>query len=625
MAFWCRLERISIGETAKLCLWKRKTFIRIASRNITRSRTIAGGVRAARTRTQDTNPLCGDVIRLELQIDEQGTLKEVYFNGDGCCISQAAASMLVEKFDGKPVEDVKRFTAKDMLDLFGVRLTPNRQKCCLLSGGCCRRPSIRRCRATATPGAAATVPGRARHADAAAAAAAVRPRAVSARFSHSRPRGPRRRAAGLSRQRGHQPAAAAGDRRPCGRLPSNTTPTSIAASTCWPKRSTSSTRRAREKVRAFINAPGEPRRRQPRHHRANHLHFRHDALDQSGGAELGRRQPRAGDEILLTEMEHHSNLVPWYQLARADRRRGRHIPLTDDGRLRLDALDRLLDASGRSWSRWRPSRTCWARSTRSRKSSAAPTTSGAVVLVDGAQSVPHQQTDVQALDCDFLAFSGHKMLGPSGVGVLYGKRELLEAMPPFLGGGGMIKEVTLEGFEPLFLPGKFEAGTPPIVPAIGLGRGHRLPQCRRPGGHREHERRLTRRAHEVLGSVGGIRILGPAPEHKAGIVSFVSTGRPHAHDVAQVLDRYGVAIRAGHHCTMPLHQRFGRVGHRPGELLSLQHAGRNRQARRGPGAGQTRLPAEVAGQRGTAKGLTPGLGISGQKGGLDRNQLPANP
>ena len=177
---------------------------------------------------------------------------------------------------------------------------------------------------------------------------------------------------------------------------------------------------------------------------------------------------KPGDEILLTEMEHHANLVPWQQLAE---RRGavlRHIPLTEDGLLRLDALDTLL-RSGPGWSPSRRFPTCWARSTRWAKSFASRIRP-ALALVDGAQSVPHQKTDVQALDVDFLVFSGHKMLGPSGVGVLYGKRELLEAMPPFLGGGSMIRRVLLDRFEPGDLPAKFEAGTPPIVSAIGLGR-----------------------------------------------------------------------------------------------------------------------------------------------------------
>ncbi len=209
---------------------------------------------------------------------------------------------------------------------------------------------------------------------------------------------------------------------------------------------------------------------------------------------------------------------------------------------------------------------------------------GAVVLVDGAQSVPHQPTDVQALDCDFLAFSGHKMLGPSGVGVLYGKRELLEAMPPFMGGGGMIAEVTLEGFEPLYLPGKFEAGTPPIVPAVALAAAIDYLNAVGLDAIAEHERRLTHRAHEVLEAVGGVRIIGPAPEHKARDRQLrVRVRTPHAHDVAQVLDR----LRRGDPRRPPLRHAAApavrRVRHGPGELLLLQHAGRGRQARRGAG------------------------------------------
>jgi cysteine desulfurase/selenocysteine lyase len=155
-----------------------------------------------------------------------------------------------------------------------------------------------------------------------------------------------------------------------------------------------------------------------------------------------------------------------------------------------------------------------------------------------------------------LAFSGHKLMGPSGVGILYGRRELLEAMPPFLGGGSMIRRVRLDGFEPADLPAKFEAGTPPIVPAIGLGAA--LDYIGRIGldAIHEHERLLTVRAHEVLEAVGGVHFLGPSPEKKAGIVSFTLEG-VHAHDIAQLLDRQGIAVRAGHHCTMPLHKRLG--------------------------------------------------------------------
>jgi cysteine desulfurase/selenocysteine lyase len=165
-------------------------------------------------------------------------------------------------------------------------------------------------------------------------------------------------------------------------------------------------------------------------------------------------------------------------------------------------------------------------------------------------------TDVQSLGADFVAFSGHKMLGPSGVGVLWGRRELLDAMPPFLGGGGMIRRVSVDGFEPAELPAKFEAGTPPIVPAIGLAAAIEYLSAVGLNAVHDHERRLTERAHELLSAIGGVRFLGPAPQHKVGIVSFTIDGI-HAHDVAQLLDRHGVAVRAGHHCTMPLHKRLG--------------------------------------------------------------------
>jgi cysteine desulfurase/selenocysteine lyase len=181
---------------------------------------------------------------------------------------------------------------------------------------------------------------------------------------------------------------------------------------------------------------------------------------------------------------------------------------------------------------------------------------GALVLVDAAQSAGHQATDVQALGADFLAFSGHKLMGPTGVGILYGRRELLEAMPPFLGGGSMIRRVALGGFEPADLPAKFEAGTPPIVAAIGLGTA--IDYLQRVGlenVHR-HEQLLTRRAHEVLASIKGVHIFGPAPDRKSSIVSFTLDGI-HAHDVAQLLDRQGIAVRAGHHCAMPLHKKLG--------------------------------------------------------------------
>lgn len=269
----------------------------------------------------------------------------------------------------------------------------------------------------------------------------------------------------------------------------------------------------------------------------------------------GDANVKAGDEILLTEMEHHANLVPWQQLAERTGAVLRHIPITDDGRLRLETLDGLLTQRTKLLAVTAVSNVLGTENPLPELIARAHAV-GALVLVDAAQSISHQTTDVQNLGVDFLAFSGHKMLGPSGVGVLYGRRELLEAMPPFLGGGSMIRRVRLDGFEPAELPSKFEAGTPPIVPAIGLGAAiDYLLKVGLPAIH-QHVQMLTRRAHEVLDAVGGVRYLGPAPQYKAGIVTFTLEG-VHAHDIAQLLDRQGIAVRAGHHCTMPLHKRLG--------------------------------------------------------------------
>ena len=302
---------------------------------------------------------------------------------------------------------------------------------------------------------------------------------------------------------------------------------------------------AREKVRDFINAPAR-----------EEVIFTHGTTE---GINLvarswGDANVRSGDEILLTDMEHHSNIVPWHQLAERSGANVRFIPITDDGRLVMDSLGGLLTERTRIVALAAVSNVLGTiNPVREivRKAHAA----GAKVLIDAAQSVPHLRTDVQAWDADFVTFSGHKMLGPSGVGVLWGRRELLDAMPPFLGGGSMIRRVKIEGFEPADLPAKFEAGTPPIVPAIGLGVAiDYLQRIGLPAIH-EHEVILTRRAHEVLSEAGGVTIYGPSPEHKSGIVSFTVDG-VHAHDVAQLLDRHGIAIRAGHHCTMPLHKRL---------------------------------------------------------------------
>ena len=303
---------------------------------------------------------------------------------------------------------------------------------------------------------------------------------------------------------------------------------------------------AREKVRAFIGA--------------EHPHEIVFTTGTTGAINLvarswGDANVAAGDRILLSVMEHHSNMVPWQQLAERTGCEIAHIPLTDDGQLDLAELDSLLTGRTRLVALCAVSNVLGTVNP-IRQIADRAHAAGALMLVDAAQSVPHAVTDVEELGADFLAFSGHKMLGPSGAGVLYGREELLEAMPPFLGGGSMIRRVRLDGFEPGDLPAKFEAGTPPIVPAVGLGAAiDYLGQVGLENIHR-HERLLTLRAHEVLDGIDGIRFLGPAPELKAGIVSFTLEGI-HAHDIAQLLDRHGIAVRAGHHCTMPLHKRYG--------------------------------------------------------------------
>jgi cysteine desulfurase/selenocysteine lyase len=270
----------------------------------------------------------------------------------------------------------------------------------------------------------------------------------------------------------------------------------------------------------------------------------------------GDENLKRGDEVLLTVMEHHSNLVPWQQAAARTGAVLKHIPLSEDGRLDMEALPRLLTDRTRMVGVAAVSNTLGTINPIAELVRQAHAV-GALVLVDAAQSVPHLKVDVQVLDCDFLAFSGHKMLGPSGVGVLYGKEALLEAMPPFLGGGSMISEVKLDRFTPAALPAKFEAGTPPIVPAIGLGAAIDYLQLVDMEKIHRHEQELVRYAYDALSHVEDLRILGPAPEHRAGLVSF-SFERIHAHEFAQVLnDQFGVAVRAGHHCTQPLHAALG--------------------------------------------------------------------
>lgn len=268
----------------------------------------------------------------------------------------------------------------------------------------------------------------------------------------------------------------------------------------------------------------------------------------------GEGNLRAGDEIVLTLMEHHANIVPWQQVAARTGAIIRWAPLTADGRLDLVKFTELLSPRTRLVAVTEISNVLGTINPIAEISRRAHE-AGALVLVDAAQSVPHQATDVRALGADFLAFSGHKMLGPTGIGVLYARRELLESMPPFLGGGSMIRRVTLEGFEPAELPNKFEAGTPPIVEAIGLAAAIDYLEKVGMTGIHAYEQKLTARAYQLLTDIGGVTILGPAPEHRGGIVSFTVDGL-HPHDAAQLLDRDGIAVRAGHHCAMPLHKHL---------------------------------------------------------------------
>ncbi|QDU42386.1 putative cysteine desulfurase [Symmachiella dynata] len=259
----------------------------------------------------------------------------------------------------------------------------------------------------------------------------------------------------------------------------------------------------------------------------------------------------AGDEILVNLMEHHANLVPWQQAAAATGATLRYLPLTPDGRLDLTRLDEVLTEKTKLVAVTGMSNVLGTINPIDELARRAHAV-GAVILVDGAQSVPHQPVDVQASDIDFLAFSGHKIYGPTGIGVLYGKAALLNAMDPFLGGGNMIRYVYEDRFEPADLPAKFEAGTLPIAQAIALGTAIDYVTDLGFEAIAAQEHQLTVRAQERLAEIPGLRIFGPAPEHKGSIVSFAVEGL-HSHDMGELLDRKGVEIRVGHHCTMPLH------------------------------------------------------------------------
>ncbi len=309
--------------------------------------------------------------------------------------------------------------------------------------------------------------------------------------------------------------------------------------------STAAYEEAREKVKRFIHAPS-----------AKSIIFTRNTTESINlvAQTWGRANLSQGDVIILTEMEHHSNLVPWQILAAELNLRLEFIPVTKEGLLDMVEYQSLLQLEPRLVAF-------------SHMSNVLGTVNpakdiirfahhiGAVTLVDAAQSVPHLPVDASDLDADFLAFSGHKMCGPTGIGVLFGKTELLESMPPFLGGGDMIKRVELRSFVPNSIPHKFEAGTPAIAEAIGLGAAIDYLDGIGMEAVAAYEHEIIDYAMKRLEKIPGLWIFGPESQYKGGVASF-TLDDIHPHDIAQVLDGFGIAVRAGHHCAMPLHQKY---------------------------------------------------------------------
>lgn len=311
---------------------------------------------------------------------------------------------------------------------------------------------------------------------------------------------------------------------------------------------TNQTESARDRVRNFIGARS-----------ASEIIFTKGATESLNlvAQSWGRANLSKGDVVVLSHMEHHANIVPWHMLAAEIGIELRWIPLDDQGRLDLSTLDALLDgakvlsvtAMSNVLGTLNPVRTL----------TDAAREAGAISIIDGCQSVPHSPTDVQELGADFVVFSGHKMCGPTGIGVLYGREELLEAMPPFLGGGEMIRDVRLDGFTTNDLPWKFEAGTPPIAEIIGLGAAVDWLENIGMANVRAHEIALTDYTMASLNERFGdrIRIHGPSsPLERGGVFSFDFDGL-HPHDISQVLDQHAVCVRAGHHCAKPLMKLLG--------------------------------------------------------------------
>jgi len=303
---------------------------------------------------------------------------------------------------------------------------------------------------------------------------------------------------------------------------------------------------ARQKVARFINAG-----------RSREIVFTRNTTEAINlvAYSWGLANLREGDMVILTEMEHHSNLVPWQIVAEKTGAYLEFISVTENGLLDLATYHQLLERKPKLVAFSHMSNVLGTINP-ARQIIADAHAAGALALVDGAQSVPHFPVDVRELEADFLAFSAHKMCGPTGIGALYAREALLEAMPPFMGGGDMIRKVFLRSFTPNDIPHKFEAGTPAVAEAIGFGAAVDYLSKIGMQAIASHENELTAYALDQFKSIQGVEVFGPSADKKAGVIAFITDGI-HPHDVAQILDRDGIAVRAGHHCAMPLHEKFG--------------------------------------------------------------------
>jgi cysteine desulfurase / selenocysteine lyase len=302
---------------------------------------------------------------------------------------------------------------------------------------------------------------------------------------------------------------------------------------------------ARDEVARFIHAPS-----------SRQVIFTRNATESINlvAYSWGRHNLHEGDVVILTEMEHHANLVPWHILAQEMNIRLEFVPVTPDGLLDMETYEQLLHLEPRLVSFTHMSNVLGTINPAQEIIRMAHQV-GAVTLVDGAQSVPHFPVSVKELGADFLAFSAHKMCGPTGVGVLFGRKDLLDDMPPFMGGGDMIKRVHLRSFIPNEIPYKFEAGTPAIAEAVGFSAAIRYLNNIGMAAIASYEHEMISYALERLEEIPGVRVYGPAAEKKGGVASF-TLDDIHPHDISQILDQDGIAIRAGHHCAMPLHEKL---------------------------------------------------------------------